>query len=61
MQNRENSIRDSYVLKNVQEFFAVTASLYLWGNLARKRDLYRHLAAATVELKSYAAPKPSEP
>ena len=23
---------DAYVLKNVQEFFAVTASLYLWGN-----------------------------
>lgn len=26
---------DSYVLKNVQEFFAVTASLYLWGNVDR--------------------------
>ena len=25
----------SYVLKNVQEFFAVTASLYLWGNVDR--------------------------
>ena len=35
--------------------------LYDWLPLARKRDLYRHLAAATVELKSYAVPKPSEP
>jgi hypothetical protein len=26
---------DSYVLKNVREFFAVTASLYLWGNVDR--------------------------
>jgi hypothetical protein len=26
---------DSYVLKNVGEFFAVTASLYLWGNVDR--------------------------
>ena len=26
---------DSYVLKNMQEFFAVTASLYLWGNVDR--------------------------
>jgi hypothetical protein len=26
---------DSYVLKNPQEFFAVTASLYLWGNVDR--------------------------
>jgi len=25
----------AYVLKNVQEFFAVTASLYLWGNVDR--------------------------
>ena len=35
--------------------------LYDWLPLARRRDLYRRLAAATVELKSYAAPKPSEP
>jgi len=35
--------------------------LYDWLPLARKRDLYRRLAAATVELKSYAAPQPSEP
>ena len=34
--------------------------LYDWLPLARRRDLYRRLAAATVELKSY-APKPSEP
>jgi len=27
--------QDSYVLKNVQEFFAVTGSLYLWGNVDR--------------------------
>jgi hypothetical protein len=26
---------DAYVMKNVQEFFAVTASLYLWGNVDR--------------------------
>jgi len=26
---------DSYVLKNPQEFFAVTGSLYLWGNVDR--------------------------
>ena len=26
---------ESYVLKNVQEFFAVTGSLYLWGNVDR--------------------------
>jgi hypothetical protein len=26
---------DSYVLKSEQEFFAVTASLYLWGNVDR--------------------------
>jgi hypothetical protein len=26
---------DSYVLKNVQEYFAVTGSLYLWGNVDR--------------------------
>lgn len=34
---RENELYppDSYVLKNVQEFFAVTASLYLWGNVDR--------------------------
>jgi len=26
---------DAYVLKNVQEYFAVTGSLYLWGNVDR--------------------------
>jgi hypothetical protein len=35
--------------------------LYDWLPLARKRDLYRRLAGATIELKSYIAPKPSEP
>ena len=35
--------------------------LYDWLPLARRRDLYRRLAAATVELKSYPAQKPSEP
>jgi hypothetical protein len=35
--------------------------LYDWLPLARKRNLYRRLAAATVELKAYAVPKPSEP
>jgi hypothetical protein len=34
--------------------------LYDWLPLARRRDLYRRLAAATVELKSYAAPKSAE-
>jgi hypothetical protein len=37
---------DSYVLKNVQEFFAVTASLYLWGNVDRpphdRKTLHDH-------------------
>jgi hypothetical protein len=35
---------DAYVLQNVKEFFAVTASLYLWGNVDRppfKRDALR--------------------
>jgi hypothetical protein len=32
--------------------------LYDWLPLVRKRDLYRRLAAATVELKSYAVTKP---
>jgi hypothetical protein len=34
---KENALypEDSYVLKNVREFFAVTASLYLWGNVDR--------------------------
>jgi len=32
--------------------------LYDWLPLARRRDLYRRLAAATVELKSYAVPSP---
>lgn len=35
--------------------------LYDWLPLARRRDLYRRLAAATVELKSYPDPKPPEP
>jgi hypothetical protein len=35
--------------------------LYDWLPLARRRDLYRRLAGATVELKSYIAPNPSEP
>ena len=37
---------DAYVLKNVQEFFAVTASLYLWGNVDRpphdRKTLHDH-------------------
>jgi hypothetical protein len=36
---RERSDRlypaDAYVMKNVQEFFALTKSLYLWGNVDR--------------------------
>lgn len=35
--------------------------LYDWLPLARRRDLYRRLAAATVELKPYAAPNPPGP
>ena len=35
--------------------------LYDWLPLARRRDLYHRLAAATVELKSYPAQKPLEP
>ena len=35
--------------------------LYDWLPLARKRDLYRRLAAATVEPRSYAAATPSAP
>jgi len=37
---------NAYVLKNVQEFFAVTASLYLWGNVDRpphdRKTLHDH-------------------
>jgi hypothetical protein len=34
---KENALypEDSYVMRNVREFFAVTASLYLWGNVDR--------------------------
>ena len=35
--------------------------LYDWLPLARRRDLYRRVAAATVELRPYVASKPSEP
>ena len=35
----------SYVLKNVREFFAVTASLYLWGNVDRPRHTRANLHA----------------
>ena len=35
--------------------------LYDWLPLARRRDLYRRLAAATVELKSYPAAEPAGP
>jgi hypothetical protein len=37
---------DAYVLKNVQEFFAVTASLYLWGNVDRPPHTRANLKAA---------------
>jgi hypothetical protein len=36
----------AYLLKNVQEFFAVTASLYLWGNVDRPPHTRAHLRAA---------------
>jgi len=35
--------------------------LYDWLPLVRKRDLYRRLAAAKLDLKPYTAPKPSDP
>lgn len=35
--------------------------LYDWLPLVRKRDLYRRLAAAKLDLKSYTAPKLSNP
>jgi hypothetical protein len=35
----------SYVLKNVQEFFAVTGSLYLWGNVDRPPHTRENLRA----------------
>jgi hypothetical protein len=34
---------DRYVLKNPQEFFAVTASLYLWGNVDRQPHTRQNL------------------
>ena len=37
---------DAYVLRNVQEFFAVTASLYLWGNVDRPPNTRANLKAA---------------
>jgi hypothetical protein len=37
---------DAYVLKNAQEFFAVTASLYLWGNVDRPPATRANLKAA---------------
>jgi hypothetical protein len=38
--------KDAYLLKNVQEFFAVTASLYLWGNVDRPPHTRDKLKAA---------------
>ncbi len=38
---------DAYLLKNVQEFFAVTASLYLWGNVDRPRTTARRCATSS--------------
>jgi len=38
--------KDAYLLKNVQEFFAVTASLYLWGNVDRPPHTRDRLKAA---------------
>jgi len=38
--------RAAYVLKNVQEFFAITASLYLWGNVDRPPATRDKLKAA---------------
>ena len=35
--------RDQYVLKNPEEFFAVTASLYLWGNVDRQPHTRQNL------------------
>ena len=41
---------DSYVLKNVQEFFAVTGSLYLWGNVDRPPHNRRNAARQAAGL-----------
>ena len=38
--------RDAYVLKDVQEFFAVTASLYLWRHVDRPPFSREKLKAA---------------
>ena len=38
--------KDAYVLKNVEEFFAVTASLYRWGNVDRPPHTRDKLKAA---------------
>jgi hypothetical protein len=38
--------QNAYVLKNVQEFFAVTASLYLWGHVDRPPFTREKLKAA---------------
>jgi hypothetical protein len=35
--------------------------LYDWWPLARRRDLYRRLSAAPVELKPYSAAAPTAP
>jgi hypothetical protein len=45
-QGSEAYPKDAYVLKNVQEFFAVTASLYLWGNVDRPPHTRDKLKAA---------------
>jgi hypothetical protein len=44
--NRQVYPQDAYLLKNVQEFFAVTASLYLWGNVDRPPNTREKLRAA---------------
>jgi hypothetical protein len=45
-QSSEAYQKDAYLLKNVQEFFAVTASLYLWGNVDRPPHTRDKLKAA---------------
>jgi hypothetical protein len=45
-QSTEAYPKDTYVLKDVQEFFAVTASLYLWGNVDRPPHTRDKLKAA---------------
>lgn len=45
---------DSYVLKNIQEFFAVTGGLYLWGQCRPSPQQPRHTAREAAGVLSMA-------